>query len=179
MAQKAKETLKEHNNEVFDLSDSFIVHSHKICSREENTSKTAPLSTVPRVLSLPFSREQLVIEQKNDQSLSSLFTEAVPEKDIEFMPHGYFMREGILMRKWRPLAASAKDEWRILHQVVVPLPYRAEVLRLAHDHHFAGHLGINKTTDRIIRHFFWPGLKRDVAKHCKTCHICQVTGKPN
>lgn len=120
MAQKAKETLRERNNEVFDLSDSFIVHSHKMCSREKKTSKTAPLSTVPRVLNLPLSREQLVIEQKNYPSLSSLFTEAVPEKDIEFMPHGYFMREGILMRKWRPLTASAKDEWRVLHQVVVP-----------------------------------------------------------
>ncbi|KAG5831832.1 hypothetical protein ANANG_G00283560, partial [Anguilla anguilla] len=33
--------------------------------------------------------------------------------------------------------------------------------------------------DRIRRHFFWPGLKRDVVKFCKTCHVCQVTGKPN
>ncbi len=27
--------------------------------------------------------------------------------------------------------------------------------------------------------FFCPGLKRDVAKFCRTCHTCQITGKPN
>ena len=83
------------------------------------------------------------------------------------------------MRKWRPLTASAQDEWRVLYQVVIPASFRDEVLSLAHDHHFAGHLGVNKTTDRILRHFFWPGLKRDVVRYCKTCHPCQITGKPN
>lgn len=27
--------------------------------------------------------------------------------------------------------------------------------------------------------FFWPGLKADVAKHCRSCHTCQMVGKPN
>ena len=31
----------------------------------------------------------------------------------------------------------------------------------------------------ILRHLYWPGLKRDVAAFCRTCHTCQVTGKPN
>lgn len=103
----------------------------------------------------------------------------MPERDIGLMPYGYFICEGVLTRKWRPLTACASDEWWILYQVVVPVPYRKAVLSLAHDHHFAGHLCINKTTDRILRNFFWPGLKRDVAKYCKTCHLCQVVCKPN
>lgn len=51
------------------------------------------------------------------------------------------------------------------------------VLKLAHS--WSGHLGITKTHDRILQHFFWPGLKVDVAKFCKTCSVCQVAGKPN
>ncbi len=32
-----------------------------------------------------------------------------------------------------------------------------------------------KTYDRILRQFYWPRLKKDI----RTCHTCQVTGKPN
>lgn len=31
----------------------------------------------------------------------------------------------------------------------------------------------------MIRHFFWPGLKKDVASYCRSCHVCQKIGKPN
>ena len=179
MAQTAKETpVRERRDEFSDLYDTFIAHPMSSASGKTSV-KSAPLSTIPCVPKLSPSREQLMCEQKNDPSLSTLLAEAVSEKDIESVPQGYFIREGVLLRKWRPLVASAADEWRVLNQIVIPMPYRDEILRLAHDHHFAGHLGINKTSDRILRHFFWPGLKSDVARHCKTCHVCQVTGKPN
>lgn len=31
----------------------------------------------------------------------------------------------------------------------------------------------------ILRYFFWPRLKCDVPAYIKTCHTCQVTGKPS
>lgn len=31
----------------------------------------------------------------------------------------------------------------------------------------------------MLQQFFWLGLKRDVSLFCRTCHVCQVTGKPN
>ena len=40
------------------------------------------------------------------------------------------------------------------------------------------HLGIGKMYNRILQHFYWPGLKKDVANWCKDCHICQLGGKP-
>ena len=40
-------------------------------------------------------------------------------------------------------------------------------------------LGINKTYHKIINNFYWPGLKSDVSKFCKTCCTCQMVGKPN
>ena len=43
----------------------------------------------------------------------------------------------------------------------------------------SGHLGVNKTYHKILNHFFWPGLKSDVSQHCKSCHTCQIVGKPN
>jgi len=62
---------------------------------------------------------------------------------------------------------------------VVPRVHRREVLELAHALPMAGHLGINKTYQKILNHFYWPGLKKDVTQYCKSCHVCQMVGKPN
>ena len=43
----------------------------------------------------------------------------------------------------------------------------------------AGHLGVRKTHDRIFNHFWWPTIRKDVSEYCRSCHTCQVVGKPN
>lgn len=63
-------------------------------------------------------------------------------------------------------------------QVVIPTLFRSMVLKLAHND-ISGHLGVKKTYNRVMRNFFWPRLKRDVSKYIRTCHTCQVMGKPN
>ena len=84
------------------------------------------------------------------------------------------------MRRWTPPNVPVGDaEWRTTHQVVVPTDYREEIVKMAHEHSFAGHLKVKKTLDRVWRHFYCTGVRRDVARHCRTCHVCQVTGKPN
>ncbi len=42
-----------------------------------------------------------------------------------------------------------------------------------------GHLGVKKMYGRVLRLFYWPLLKKDIALFIKTCHTCQLTGKPN
>ena len=69
--------------------------------------------------------------------------------------------------------------WRAVHQIVVPRQCQNEVLHLSHESPLAGHLGINKAYWKVLQHFYWPGLRRDVVKFCTTCHTCQMTGKPN
>ena len=83
------------------------------------------------------------------------------------------------MRKWRSPEVSADDEWAVNHQIVVPKIYRSEILSLAHETPMSGHLGVNKTYHKILNHFYWPGLKTDVSTYCRSCHTCQVVGKPN
>ena len=83
------------------------------------------------------------------------------------------------MWKWRPPDVNVDDEWAVRYQIVIPKPYHEEVLRLAHETPLSGHLGINKTYEKIIRHFYWPGVPKSVVEFCKTCHTSQVVGKPN
>ena len=50
---------------------------------------------------------------------------------------------------------------------------------MAHDGKLSGHLGTRKTLERIRSCFYWPGMRADVARWCRTCDICQKMGKPN
>ena len=43
----------------------------------------------------------------------------------------------------------------------------------------ASHLGVNKTYCRVLNHFYWPGVSRDVKEFCRNCQTCQVVGKVN
>ena len=125
------------------------------------------------------SKSQLIQEQQTDPEISKLFFRALPEDEISQVPICYYIKNGILMRKWRPFDFPADDEWAVYHQIVVPKSYRHEILSIAHESPMSGHLGINKTYHKIINHFYWPGLRSDVSKYCKTCHTCQMVGKPN
>ena len=89
------------------------------------------------------SRSQLCKEQHSDPEISTLFERALDEKEISQVPVCYYVKNDILMRKWRP--PDAEDEWTFNHQIVVPRVYRPEILNLAHETPMSGHLGVNKT----------------------------------
>ncbi|KMQ84279.1 reverse ribonuclease integrase, partial [Lasius niger] len=55
------------------------------------------------------------------------------------------------------------DRWK----VVIPREYRQEVLRESHDMPQAGHLGTEKTYQRVAVSYFWPNLFRDVTEYVR------------
>ena len=137
--------------------------------REDNSTRPCP----------SVKREQLIEAQQHDAELVQLAKEAVSEEEMTKHAHCYYLKSGILMRKWRPPDAPALEEWQVVHQIVLPKCCRKEVMSLAHESPMAGHLGINKTYNRVLSHFFWPKMRHDVAEFCKTCHTCQMVGKLN
>ena len=48
-------------------------------------------------------------------------------------------------------------------------------MHLAHESISGGHLGIKKTTDKVISNFYWPGIQADIRRYCQSCDICQRT----
>ena len=190
MAKKAKQ-----NDGDIDLTDTFLGQSFKheitnslssslsdkqteLHNKSESSHYSAILNDQGQGHDL-VSRSQLCKEQHNDPEILPLLERALDEKEIDQVPVCFYVKNGILMRKWRPPDVSAEDEWTVNHQIVVPRVYRPEILNLAHDTPMSGHLGINKTYHKILNHFYWPGLKSDVSRFCKSCHTCQMVGKPN
>ena len=193
MAKKAK---LNHGMQDIDLTDTLIGQSF---NKEISTSLSPSQSDIQTDPSNPrsgsendlspsnsndqghdqMSRSQICKEQHSDSEISPLFERAFNENEISQVPVCYYVKNGILMRKWRPPDVSAEDEWTVNHQIVIPRVYRPEILNLAHETPMSGHLGVNKTYHKILNHFYWPGIKSDVSQHCKSCHTCQMVGKPN
>lgn len=61
----------------------------------------------------------------------------------------------------------------------VPIKLRESVIKRAHDLPISCHGGIVKTLELIRRHFYWPGLVKDVRSYINTCEICKTTKAPN
>lgn len=55
--------------------------------------------------------------------------------------------------------------------VMSRLCYRKEVLHLAYESSYGGHLGFRIG---ISKQFYWPSLRKDLKRFSRSCHVCQV-----
>ena len=58
-------------------------------------------------------------------------------------------------------------------QLIVPPGLQQRVLEAMHDMpHGGGHMGADRTANRLKKRYYWPKWKSDVERHCLTCAIC-------
>lgn len=154
-------TSKQENN--------FEVQAVVTRAQEGNNHKKVekPLKVLEQ-LEVDVNMEELIGMQRKDASLEKCWVLA---KNEEIQPGGkdYEIRKGLLFRQ------KQKINGQLVKQLVVPTALREHVLKLGHDQALSGHLGIKKTLNRIIPHFYWPGLQESVTRWCKSCDMCQRT----
>lgn len=112
------------------------------------------------------SRKEWIEEQGKDPSLEQCRNKEVSEGTEN--GRSYIMKENRMMYR---VFTTVTDE--VLKQVIVPSKFRKQILSLSHDIPLAGHMGIKKTRERILRNFFWPGIFEDTKKYCQACPKCQ------
>ncbi|XP_071504452.1 uncharacterized protein [Diadema antillarum] len=164
-ASEAERERKESESEI-SLHDTFFGKVTSEGEREQSWEEGV------------FSQPALIKAQMEDEELLKLREGALTVDEAKGVPECFYVKSGVLMRKWRPPDRPADEDWTIVNQIVVPPPYRKEILRLAHEIPMAGHMGVKKTLCRIRTHFFWPKMRKDVSEFCRTCHECQVVGNP-
>ena len=122
-------------------------------------------------------RKTLMEKQQSDRSLEGVRQRKVDLQEIDKHRVCFYERNGVLMRKWsrKKNDGSSTVERHSVEQIVVPTEYRQSIMYVAHDK--AGHLGIEKTKDRILQHFYWPNVFQDVMLYCRSCDKCQRMDK--
>ena len=63
-------------------------------------------------------------------------------------------------------------------QLVLPEKIRSDVLKSLHSDVTSGHLGVNRTSDRVKTRNFWIGMDKDITKWVKNCEQCQLRKAP-
>ena len=117
-------------------------------------------------------QSDLIEKQRADNSDIALwFQKALTEEEAILQLECFYLKCDILMRKD---IVPADEEGAEQHQIVVPESYRPAILSRAHDAPLSGHLSVNKTYLKILKQFYWPNLKNDVAQFCWSCLTCQM-----
>ena len=119
----------------------------------------------PPVAALELERET------NDLWYSLTIVKEVQQRPRDFLT---FKLAGGRLYKYEPNEVIDEslcddDAWKL----AVPHEKRREVLRECHDFSTAGHLGREKTLERVRRKYYWPHMSQDVAKYVNQCRICQ------
>ena len=57
--------------------------------------------------------------------------------------------------------------------IVIPEGQVSNIIKLAHDHSLAGHMGQENTYFRLMDNHWWPGMKDDIINYVRGCDICQ------
>ncbi|POM70630.1 Hypothetical protein PHPALM_12901 [Phytophthora palmivora] len=153
-----------------------------------------PATQVPPTLETPLAEEQLLVspidvfgldqarfkeEQKRTPWILAMiaFLESgalaldaqLRAKVLSLAPH-YTVKNGILMRRVHLKARAGPA--RSLEVPVIPINYVATVLHHCHADVFAAHVGVTKTMDKVRKHAYWHGWKKDVAEYVRECTVC-------
>jgi predicted aspartyl protease len=181
-ARKQEETIREAEREA-----QVTITPNPITEEEETQpiqitrdqqrqirQKMAETSTVNQTnnpfLFLDMPSEEMSQHQEDDPTLAkirNLVNQTNKDDSGQF-----FKRNGLYFRRWVPRGQGEEME---IEQLLIPSTCREAVLKLAHEVPTAGHLGCEKTSQRILRRFYWPTVFADVKRFCGQCSICQKT----
>ena len=160
----------ELEGKVLDFTQAVTTRQQERKQKEEQT----PLE-VPDPIKVKDNQAELKQEQKNDATLKRVW-ELAEQKEAPKMTKSaqswFTVKNGLLYRNHQQLQGVNRP---VTKQLVVPQGRRHQVLKLAHESIMAGHMGVQKTTDRILGNFYWPGVHGDVIRFCRSCDICQRT----
>ena len=123
--------------------------------------------------------EDFPLEQSRDDTLRFAFDQVIridghmvrPDAALTY-PHFSLRRD----RLYRVSRDTQTEE--ITTQLVVPKSRREIVFQAAHYNPMAGHMGCEKTLNRVMARFYWPGIWADVHRWCASCPECQLVNQP-
>ena len=118
---------------------------------------------------------ELRTQQQNDESLQKIrdyVSSGTVIRTAKDNVSRYIVQDGLIYREF---SSPSVRQGKTFLQVVVPKGLRPTVMSVAHDCIFSGHMGVQRTLDRVLSNFYWPGVHGDVVRFCRSCCVCQKT----
>ena len=188
--KKAQDSYSEFSKHSQNLQTESAVKTFKIKFEEKPTEKRTLLSGSEcredsqksrvsqcveitehedlREIKLPLKQKQLQQLQMNDTYCRDVAKKL--HKDMELQKI-FIKEEGVLYRLWI-------EDGRTFKCILVPQVLQDFMIILAHD--YSGHNGSRRTYNCLKRQYYWPGIRKQIFRHCKKCKECvlQNQGQP-
>ena len=113
-----------------------------------------------REMKLPLKPKQLQQLQKNDTYCRDMAKKL--HKDMELQKI-FIKEEGVLYRLWI-------EDGRTFKCILVPQVLQDFMIILAHN--YSGHSGSRRTYNCLKRQYYWPGIRKQIFRHCKKGKEC-------
>ena len=114
----------------------------------------------------------------DEHSISAQFKH---EQQLDAGLQAYWQRANAGSNEFRVLAGllykrsgTKSDRPENEYVLVLPQTREKEVIRIAHNTVMGAHQGVNRTLQRVAGEFFFPKMKRKIARHVKSCRECQL-----
>ena len=119
-------------------------------------------------IKLPLKPKQLQQLQKNDIYCRDVAKKLHKDKELQKI---FIKEEGVLYRLWM-------EDGRTFKCIIVPQVLQDFMIILAHD--YSSHNGSRRTYNCLKRQYYWPGIHKQIFRHCKKCMECvlQNQGQP-
>ncbi|KAK7011616.1 hypothetical protein BgiMline_003291 [Biomphalaria glabrata] len=141
----------------------------------------------PSVSAPVLTRSQVQVEESDSLKVNTIPTEIREaqkqdpslQKYLRFAQEGepalgkvqFFFKTGLLYRRGKEPDAC--------NQLVVPKPYREQVMQTGHASSLSAHQGQSSTLNRIRFHYFWPGMTENIKRYVASCPQCQKLSPKN
>ncbi len=137
-------------------------HAQAVVTRQQQAQKgkQPQRMKVPSIIADDITPTEIQATQEADQSLDKIRQLATSDTNITGKAK-FYLKKGILYRKF---SAPSVEQGKVFNQLVVPLPYRDTVLRLAHESIMSGHIATKRTIGKVLSEFFWPGVQADTKR---------------
>ena len=121
-----------------------------------------------REVKLPLKPKQLQELQKNDTCCRDIAKKLHKDRELQKI---YIKEEVVLYRLWI-------EDGRTFKCVLVPQVLQDFMIILAHN--YSGHNGSRRTYSCLKKQYYWPGIRKQIFRHCKRCKECvlQNQGQP-
>jgi transposase InsO family protein len=126
-----------------------------IADSQTSISHNKPNSLIEENRIIPFSIEQLIETQKNDDYVKNIINNIKKHKQ-------YIIKNDLLLRRFnRPVPYVPQG------------PLRTTIIKIYHDTAANGaHFGRDKTIHKIKQRYFWHSMYKDIDNHIKSCLLC-------
>ena len=122
----------------------------------------------------PVLREYIEYLESKQACKEGMGRQVPVKKDLsDLTDRGYWLHEGVLLHTWAKTGGPHRMQPRLVDQVVIPMHLRGLIMAECHDCMTAGHLGFDKTYEKVRERCYWRDMYVHIQHYVASCLKCQ------